>query len=190
MAPWPEFPKPASCWPGRDRNSTLTGLLQSSSGDKGGSEWYKTGREHTDHIFKACRAGPRTLKGVGGAGDGGQWAGLGTGRKLDMEEKEVPRGSRGVRQGQLGGEGSHPSRGQAEDGERRATSGRPSVGDCGTGRRWQTEAGGREERGWTESQNRGRAAQRLPAPRATFPRTAVVCTIFNLPDHHHNARFH
>lgn len=48
MASWPEFPKPASCWAGRDRNSTLTGLLQGSSGDKGGSERYKTGREHTD----------------------------------------------------------------------------------------------------------------------------------------------
>lgn len=95
---------------------------------------------------------------MGGDGDGGQWAGLGTGRKLDMEEKEVPRGSRAVRQGQLGGEGSHPSRGQAGDGERRATSGRPSVGDCRTGSRRQThEAGGREERGWAESfQGRGR----------------------------------
>lgn len=103
MASWPEFPKPASCLPVHDRNSTLTGLLQGSSGDKGGSEWYKTGSEHTDHISEACRAGPRTLKGVGGAGDGGQWAGLGTGRKLDMEETEVPRGSRAVRQGQLGG---------------------------------------------------------------------------------------
>lgn len=177
MASWPEFPKPASCLPGRDRNSTLAGLLQGSSGDKGGSEWYKTGREHTDHISKACRAGPRTLKGVGGAGDGGQWAGLGTGSKLDMEEKEVPRGSRAVRQGQLGGEGSHPSRGQAGDGERRATSGRPSVGDCRTGSRRQThEAGGREERGWTESfQGRGQGSEQRQS------RTAPACTKGHLP---------
>lgn len=56
MALWPKFPETADSELVQTETRpldlttgpmvTLTGLLQGSSGDKGGSEWYKTGRAH------------------------------------------------------------------------------------------------------------------------------------------------